>query len=168
MSHRTGIVEALATKMASDITGSAAYGGSPTGVQGYTTNLEGSVSTVVKFQDDINEFPHITVSPGPERREYHPANFSWGFLTVMVRVFAQGDTADTQLENIISDIERFIDLNFRLAYTVDSIDGGGNIVSSNFNTEDILIDSIVTDEGLLRPDAVGEVVLQVRYDKPRA
>ena len=92
--------------------------------------------------------------PGTETRDYHPSHFAWGMLNICIKVYCKSeDTAQEQLETLLQDIETCIDLNRRIVY--DETNG--------YETTEILIDSITTDEGLLAPYAVGEINLQVRY-----
>ncbi len=143
MSRRTSIVKALAERFKT-IDGTAPY----------VTNLQGLSFAKLKFWDEINDFPSVYLSPGTELREYHPADFAWGMLGVCVKVYCKSeDTAQEQLEQLLEDLERCIDANRRLVYDTDN----------NYETTEILIDSITTDEGLLAPYAVGEINLQVRY-----
>jgi hypothetical protein len=143
MSRRTSIVKALAERLKT-------IDGTPP----YVTNLQGLSFAKLKFWDEINDFPSVYLSPGTELREYHPADFAWGMLGVCVKVYCKSeDTAQEQLEQLLEDLERCIDTNRRLVYDTDN----------NYETTEILIDSITTDEGLLAPYAVGEINLQVRY-----
>ena len=143
MSRRTSIVKALAEKFKT-IDGTAPY----------TTNLQNQSFAKLKFWDEVNDFPSVYLSPGTEMREYHPADFAWGMLGVCVKVYCKSeDTAQEELEQLLEDLERCIDANRQLVYDTDN----------NYETTEILIDSITTDEGLLAPYAVGEINLQVRY-----
>jgi hypothetical protein len=143
MSRRTSIVKALAERLKT-------IDGTPP----YVTNLQGLSFAKLKFWDEINDFPSVYLSPGTELREYHPADFAWGMLGVCVKVYCKSeDAAQEQLEQLLEDLERCIDANRRLVYDTDN----------NYETTEILIDSITTDEGLLAPYAVGEINLQVRY-----
>lgn len=143
MSRRTSIVKALAERFKT-IDGTAPY----------ATNLQNQSFAKLKFWDEVNDFPSVYLSPGTELREYHPADFAWGMLGVCVKVYCKSeDNAQEQLEQLLEDLERCIDLNRQLVY--DS--------TNNYETTEILIDSITTDEGLLAPYAVGEINLQVRY-----
>ena len=143
MSRRTSIVKALAERFKT-IDGTAPY----------VTNLQGLSFAKLKFWDEINDFPSVYLSPGTELREYHPADFAWGMLGVCVKVYCKSeDTAQEELEQLLEDLERCIDANRQLVYDTDN----------NYETTEILIDSITTDEGLLAPYAVGEINLQVRY-----
>ena len=143
MTKRVQIVKALA-EVFKTIDGTAPY----------VTNLQGLSFAKLKFWDEINDFPSVYLSPGTELREYHPADFAWGMLGVCVKVYCKSeDTAQEQLEQLLEDLERCIDANRQLVYDTDN----------NYETTEILIDSITTDEGLLAPYAVGEINLQVRY-----
>ena len=143
MSRRTSIVKALAERLKT-------IDGTPP----YITNLQGLSFAKLKFWDEINDFPSVYLSPGTELREYHPADFAWGMLGVCVKVYCKSeDTAQEELEQLLEDLERCIDANRQLVYDTDN----------NYETTEILIDSITTDEGLLAPYAVGEINLQVRY-----
>ena len=153
MSARSGIAKAIANKISEDFTGSDPY----------LTNLYGAVTNLVKHFDDIQNFPYISVTPGPETREYLPSNQIWAFLTIYVRIFvSDANDAQGDLETIISDLENFVDNNRRLSYNIKTIAG-----EETRELTDCEIVSISTDEGLLNPKAFGEVVLNIRYDKHR-
>ncbi len=142
MSRRTSIVKALVEKFKS-IDGSAPY----------TTNLFGNAEAKLKFWDECNDFPVVFATPGSESREYMPGDFTWGFLGICVKIYVKGEDAQEQLEALLEDIEICVDANRVLVYDADK----------NYETTEILITSITTDEGLLAPYGVGEINLQVRY-----
>jgi hypothetical protein len=143
MSRRTSIVKALAEKFKVI-----------DGTQPYKTNLQNQSFAKLKFWDEINDFPSVYLSPGTELREYHPSSFAWGLLGICVKVYCKSEeNAQEQLEQLLEDLETCIDANRVLVYDVDM----------GYETTEILIDSITTDEGLLAPYAVGEINLQVRY-----
>ena len=142
MSRRTSIVKALAEKF-KEIDG--------TGV--YKTNLYSNSFAKLKFWDEVNDFPSVFICTGSETREYHPAQFAWGFLGVSLKVYVKGEDAQEQLEVLLEDLERCIDANRVLVYDTEN----------NYETTEILVQSITTDEGLLAPYGVGEINLEVRY-----
>jgi len=144
MSRRTSIVTALAAKL-NTINGQGVY----------NTNLFNNAYAKLKFWDEVNDFPAVYMTPGMEQREYHPGDFAWGYLGVSIKVYCKGEDSQQQLELLLQDIETCIDANRRLVYDTGS--------SHNFETTEILIQSITTDEGLLYPYAIGEINLQVRY-----
>lgn len=144
MSRRTSIIKALADKINSEFV----YPSST-----YSTDLSGNAFPKLKFWDEVNDFPSVYISPGSENREYLPGNFKWGMLGVAVKVYCKGEESQTQLETILEDLETLIDNNRALVY--DPV--------NNYETTEILIQSITTDEGLLAPYAIGEINLHVRY-----
>lgn len=143
MSRRTSIVKALAEHLkVIDGTGS------------YKSNINNNSFAKLKFWDEVNDFPCIYVTAGPETREYLPAAFAWGFLNVSLKVYTKGEDAIQLLEDLLEDIENVIDgLKGVLVYDT----------TNNYDTAEISITSIVTDEGLLNPYGVGEVNLLIRY-----
>jgi hypothetical protein len=142
MSRRTSILKALTEKLKL-IDGEAPY----------QTNLSGNAYAKLKFWDEVEDFPAVYLTPGSEQREYHPGGFSWGHLGVSVKVYCRGEEAQLELEQLLEDVETCVDANRVLVYDLDK----------NYETTEILIQSITTDEGLLAPYAVGEINLQVRY-----
>lgn len=124
------------------------------GTNGYSTNLFGNAHPKLKFWDEVNDFPSVYLTAGSEQREYLPGNFTWGYLNVSVKCYVKSeDSAQEQLESLLSDVEKCIDANRVLVYDSES----------GFETTEILIQSITTDEGLLYPYGIGEINLQVRY-----
>lgn len=142
MSTRSSIVNALVEKL-KEIDGS----------ESYQSNVFNNVTNKLKFWDEVNDFPYICVVPGSETRDYLPADFKWGFLGISLKVYVKGDEPIQELENLLEDIEKVIDANRTVAYGETPAE----------RTTEILITSIVTDEGLLAPYGVGEINLQVRY-----
>ena len=142
MSRRTSIIKALTEKLKL-INGQAPY----------QINLFQNAYAKLKFWDEVDDFPSVYCTPGSEQREYMPGDFAWGHLGVCVKVYCRGEDAQEQLEQLLEDLERCIDSNRVLVYDV----------AKAYETTEILIQSITTDEGLLAPYAVGEINLQVRY-----
>jgi hypothetical protein len=142
MSKRTSIIKALTEKFKT-IDGQAPY----------QTNLFNNAYAKLKFWDEVEDFPAVYCTPGSEQREYLPGDFAWGHLGVSVKVYCRGEDAQEQLEALLEDLEQCIDANRVLVYDLNSA----------YETTEILIQSITTDEGLLAPYAVGEINLQIRY-----
>lgn len=141
MSKRTSIVKALSEKF-KELDGTQ-----------FASNLSNNAYPKLKFWDEVRDFPCIYMSPGSEQREYLPGGFKWGYLGVSVKLYCKGEDASDQLEQLLVDAETVIDNNRSIVY--DTV--------NNYETTEILIVSITTDEGLLAPYAVGEINLQVRY-----
>jgi hypothetical protein len=143
MTRRTSIVTALAEKL-KVIDG--------TGI--YKTNLFGNSYPKLKFWDEVQDFPATYLVAGSESRQYHPADFTWAFLNISIKVYVRDESyPQEQLEDLLNDIENAINDNRVLVYDT----------TKNLSTTEILIQSITTDEGLLAPYGVGEINLQVRY-----
>ena len=143
MSKRSSIVAALVEKL-KEIDGT----------NGYHRNLFENVHAKLKFWDEVADFPSIYMSVGTETRDYLPSGFKWGFLTVSLKVYVKSEDPSSELELLLADIEKVIDNNRTLTYTSST---------PNAQTTEILINSIVTDEGLLEPYGVGEVNITVQY-----
>jgi hypothetical protein len=124
------------------------------GTGDYSVNLAGNVQPRLLFWDEINEFPAVHVTAGNEQREYQGGGYKDRFLSVTVRCYVKSEDATAELEGLLGDIEFVIEENGRLAYQ-DRL--------GPQSTHDITIRSIDTDEGVLDPLGVGEILLQVRY-----
>lgn len=143
MSRRTSIVKALAEKF-KEITGESPY----------KTNLFGCSYAKLKFWDEVSNFPSVYTVAGSESREYLPGAFAWGFLNVSLKVYCKGEDSQVELEELLEDIELLLDNTLGIVvYDTDN----------SYETSEISITSITTDEGLLTPYAVGEMNLLIRY-----
>ena len=142
MSRRTSILKAIVEKLKL-IDGAAPY----------TTNIFSNAYPVLKFWDEVNDFPSVYGSSGSETREYLPGDFTWVFLNITLKLYCKGEEAQLQLEQLLEDIETVINNNRVLVYDTEN----------NYETTEILVASITTDEGLLAPYAVGEMNLRVQY-----
>jgi hypothetical protein len=144
MSKRSSILKALAEKLKNI-----------DGIQ-YKSNIFNNAFSKLKFWDEVSDFPSIYMSPGAEQREYLPGGFTWAYLGISIKLYCKGEDSTDQLEQLLEDVEKVIDANRALVY--DNV--------NLYETTEILIVSITTDEGLLAPYAVGEINLQVRYALP--
>lgn len=125
------------------------------GTGSYLSDLGGNVLPRLMFWDEIEEFPAIHISPGREVRQYQGGGYKDRYLSLTVRCYVKGEDAARLLENLLEDVETVIEENSRLAY--QTAQGGPSF------THDMTIQSIDTDEGVLEPLGVGEVLLQVHY-----
>lgn len=142
MSRRTSIIKALFEKFKLI-----------DGTDPYSINIFNNAKPTLVFWDSCNDFPAIYGSTGGESREYLPGGFTWAYLGISLKLYCKGEDSQEQLELLLEDVETVITNNRVLTY--DSI--------NNYETTEILVASITTDEGLLAPYAVGEINLQVRY-----
>lgn len=141
MSRRTSILKALFEKLKL-IDGT-----------NYTSNIYGNAYPKLVFWDACNDMPAIYGSTGSEQREYLPGDFTWAYLGITLKLYCKGEDAAEQLEQLLEDAEKVVHDNRVLVYDT----------TNNYETTEILVTSIITDEGLLAPYAVGEINLQVRY-----
>jgi hypothetical protein len=125
------------------------------GNNGFSVDLAGQVEPKLKFWDEINEFPAVHLSAGMETRQYQGGGHKDRYLPITVRCYVRSENSVEDLEGLLGDIEFLVEENGRLAYQ----DRTGALQT----TRDILISSIDTDEGVLAPLGVGEILLQVEY-----
>lgn len=143
-SRRSNIVEALAEKL-KNIDGSGAY----------LSDVGNNVEPRLKFWDEVEDFPAIHLNAGSETREYQGGGYKDRFLSVTVRCYVNEDDAQYALNALMEDVETVIEENSNLQY----FDKQNN----EFNCQQITVVSIDTDEGVLEPLGVGELLIEVRY-----
>ena len=142
--RRLGIINALVGKL-KDIDGTGAF----------LTNLNENVSPRLKFWDEVEEFPAVHLNAGSETREYQAGGYKDRFLSVTVRCYVQAEDAVEALDELMEDVETILEENSRLKYK--------DRTNTNQYTQQITIVSLDTDEGVLEPMGVGEMLLEVRY-----
>ena len=142
-SRRAGITKALADKLAT-IDG-----------RGLFKQSVAETSPRLKFWDEVEEFPAIHLNAGSETREYQTGGYKDRFLNVTVRCYINEEDSVTALDELLEDVETVIEENSRLRY----YDRNG----LEQHTHQISILSIDTDEGVLDPLGVGELLIEVRY-----
>lgn len=142
--RRLGIVEGLVNKL-KDIDGTGQF----------LTNLEENVSPRLKFWDEVEEFPAVHLNAGSETREYQGGGYKDRFLSITLRCYVQAEDAVAALDELLEDVETVVEENSRLKYK------DRNNVDQH--TQQITVVSIDTDEGVLEPLGVGEMLIEVRY-----
>ena len=143
-SKRHNILEGLVTALKT-IDGSGAF----------LSNLGENVHPRMKFWDEVEEFPAIHLNAGSESRQYQGGGVKDRFLTVTVRCYVNEEDAQVALGALLEDVETVLEKHSRLTY-----------FDSRFtkqSTQQITIISIDTDEGVLEPLGVGEMIIEVRY-----
>ena len=143
-SRRSNIVEALVSKLKT-INGQGAF----------LTDVGDQVFPRLKFWDEVSDFPAIHLNAGSETREYQTAEVKHRFLNITVRCYVQDDDAQEMLNKLMEDVETVLEENSRLAYT--------DQYNVTHYTQQLTVVSIDTDEGVLEPLGVGEILLEVRY-----
>ncbi len=142
--RRRAIIEALCTKL-EQINGNAPF----------RTSVS-AVERRLKFWDEVNEFPTIHVGAGAETREYDGGGFRFRFLRITIRCYVSDDNdVILALEELLEDVESVLEDNDPLTYT-DSTGASQSTVQTTIATID-------TDEGVLEPLGVGEIVCEIRY-----
>lgn len=142
--RRLAIIDALVSKL-KDIDGTG----------NYRTNLFENVSPRLKFWDEVEEFPAVHLNAGSETREYQGGGYKDRFMSVTLRCYVNEEDAVVALEELMEDVETVLEVNSRLPYK----DKDGNTQ----HTQQITIISLDTDEGVLEPYGVGEMLIEVRY-----
>ena len=143
-SRRLGIVAALVNTL-KDIDGTGEF----------LTNLNENVSPRLKFWDEVEEFPAVHLNAGSETREYQTGGYKDRFLSVTIRCYVQAEDAVEALDELMEDVETILEDNSRLRYK-----DRNNV---DHYTQQITVVSLDTDEGVLEPLGVGEMLIEVRY-----
>ena len=142
-SRRAAITKAIADKLAL-IDGRGIY---------HTAVAE--VSPRLKFWDEVEEFPAIHLNAGSETRQYQGGGFKDRFLNVTIRCYVNQEDSVDALDELLEDVETLLEENSRFAYY--------DRMGLEQTTQQITIISIDTDEGVLEPLGVGEILIEVRY-----
>ena len=122
----------------------------------YNSNVFNNVTGRLKFLDEIEEYPKVCIVAGDEAREYQTAGFKWRFLTISIRAYVRDEEdAQEELATLFEDIEKIIDENDALVYDTSVIPNG--------STTSMTVESITTDEGVIAPLGIGEMLVTVRY-----
>ena len=122
----------------------------------FKSNIYQNADSHLVFLDEIQQYPKVCVVAGDEIRQYQPGGFKWRFITITIRVYVE-DANDPQenLSLLLEDIERIVDDNDILVYD--------DTVSPHLSSTSATIQSISTDEGVITPLGIGEMVIEVRY-----
>tara|TARA_R110000764_G_scaffold109032_2_gene195013 strand:- start:1757 stop:2209 length:453 start_codon:yes stop_codon:yes gene_type:complete len=142
--RRLGIITALVEKL-KDINGAPPF----------LSDLQENVSPRLKFWDEVEEFPAVHLNAGSETREYQAGGYKDRFLSVTFRCYVQREDAIEALDELLEDVETVLEENSRLQYT--------DRTGATQYTHQITIISIDTDEGVLDPLGVAEMLVEVRY-----
>jgi len=125
------------------------------GAGNYLTDLEENVHPRLKFWDEVEEFPAIHLNAGSESREYQGGGYKDRFLSATIRCYVNEEDAVDALDKLLEDVETVLETNSRLKYY--------DRTGAAQYTHQITILSIDTDEGVLEPYGVGEILIEVRY-----
>ena len=121
----------------------------------FRANVNENVSPRLKFWDEVEEFPAIHLNAGSETRQYQAGGYKDRFLTITIRCYVSDDDAVSALDELLEDVETVVEENSRLLYKDRN--------NADQYTQQITVVSIDTDEGVLEPLGVGEMLVEVRY-----
>jgi len=141
--RRSAIVNALADKF-KEIDGSGSF----------KTRLDNNVETRMKFWDEIEQFPAVHITAGSETREYYGGGQKWRYLAITIRAYVNNEDPTQELEELLEDIETVVDANNSLTYYQ---------LGTNAGVSQFTVLTIDTDEGVLAPLGIGEMVIEARY-----
>jgi len=143
--RRSEIVDFLITELKNIDGGTSNYSASYT----FNVNLFNNVFRGVKFLDEVNDFPAIYLAAGAENREFESLSLTVATLDVTIRAYVYGeDNSQSLADDLLEDIEHVI-------YSLEDSPAKG--------IQDITIESITVDEGLVEPYGLAEVNLQITY-----
>lgn len=114
----------------------------------YLNNIFNNAFRKLKFIDEINDFPSIYSQAGVEDRTYHSDQLIEAELEMIIRCYVRTENAQNALENLIQDVEHVV-------YHIPS--------NPSLGIQDIIIDSISTDEGLIEPYGIAEINILATY-----
>lgn len=121
----------------------------------YQSQLDGRVEPRLKFWDEIQEFPSVHLSAGSESRVYQGGGFKERYMRLTIRCYVEQEDAVVALEGLLEDIETMLEDLGYMEYT----DRQGKSQA----IQKITVLSIDTDEGVLEPLGVGDIVCEVQY-----
>lgn len=114
----------------------------------YLSDISHNVERRLKFIDEINDFPHVSIQLAEESRIYNTDQFVEAELPLVVRIYVKSGSPQEDLENIAQDIEHVI-------YSLSN--------ELSIGITDITIDDITNDNGVIEPFGIGEIFLTVFY-----
>ena len=125
------------------------------GLGDYRVDLDNNVSKRLLFWDEVDQFPAVHLNAGSETRVYQGGGHKDRYLSITRRCYVQAEDSVLELDKLLEDVETVIENNSRLSYI--------DLNSVTNYTQQITVVSIDTDEGVLEPLGVGEMLIEVRY-----
>ena len=114
-----------------------------------TSILEDNISRNYHVLGEVNDFPAIYLAAGTEIRDFESLSLTVATLDVTIRAYVYGeDNSQSLADDLLEDIEHVI-------YSLED--------SPTKGIQDITIESITVDEGLVEPYGLAEVNLQITY-----
>lgn len=143
--RRSEIIDLLTTELKNINGGTSTYNAAYT----YNVDLFNNVFRGVKFLDEVNDFPALYLAAGAENRSFESLSLTVATLDVTIRAYVYGeDNSQSLADDLLNDIEHVI-------YSLGDYPDKG--------IQDIIIEGITVDEGLVEPYGLAEVNIQVTY-----
>lgn len=118
----------------------------------YKNNVFNNVFRRMKFLEDINDFPTILVIPETENRVHSGSGERFGTYNIRIRGYVRGDGETIELaEDLADDIEFIVESIHNLE------------ISTTHCIIDVRTLSLTTDDGLLSPFGLCDIVVEVAY-----
>ena len=121
----------------------------------FVSDVSQNVHPRLKYWDEIEEFPSLCVNAGLENRTYQGGGYKDRFLNIKVTCYVNDEDPVEALEALMEDVETCLENNSRLKYITRSGQEG--------YTQAITILSLDTDEGVMAPLGIGEILCEIRY-----
>lgn len=126
----------------------------------YFHDIYNNVATISYLVQEVPSFPMVTVTQGPEEYEYQPGGVRWTLLRVYVRAYYKDEyDSERQIQLLLRDLKKILDTPERIQYNISNPDG---TTEPRFVAIDNL-GGLTTDEGILRPIAIGELSITLKY-----
>ena len=108
------------------------------------------------FWDEVREFPAVHLNAGREIRTYDGGGFKFRYLTITLRCYVEdNEDAVGALDALLEDIETVLEAEDPLTY----YDKNG-VAQKTVQTTIVSLD---TDEGVMDPLGIGEVLVEIQY-----
>ena len=108
------------------------------------------------FWDEVREFPAVHLNAGREIRTYDGGGFKFRYLTITLRCYVEdNEDAVGALDALLQYIETVLEAEYPLTY----YDKYG-VAQKTVQTTIVSID---TDEGVMDPLGIGEVLVEIQY-----
>lgn len=114
----------------------------------FQNNIFDNVFRKIKFLDEVNDFPSIFFQVGEEVRVYNTSGNTTGLIPLTLRLYVNDEESSGNLDSLIQDIEHII-------YNLDT---------GVYSIRDIIISSVDTDEGLVKPYGIAEIEILIDYE----
>lgn len=114
----------------------------------FQNDIFDNVFRKIKFLDEVNDFPSIFFQVGEEVRVYNTSGNTTGLIPLTLRLYVNDEESSGSLDSLIQDIEHII-------YNLDT---------GVYSIRDIIISSVDTDEGLVKPYGIAEIEILIDYE----